>query len=166
LKQETKYYHKAAEFGDPLVQNSFRVCLERGMAMRSNHALALHYWQRSATQRDPDEGNNLGLCLWHGRRARQNIKTVSEWSRFVTDHGPPSSEVNYERSVRLLGHWAVTDRYSRTLCQRCSWKPLMNAVKADEAGTALVATIEQLKSTTAGFVERPSGGVTTCTSNP
>jgi hypothetical protein len=112
LERAAKYYRLAAECGSAEGQNSFGICLERGIGVQSNVALAAHYYERSAVQGNPDGANNLGFCLEHGRGVEQNIKMATDYYKFASDHGHAEGRLNYGRCLRLLGRWEVPDRSS------------------------------------------------------
>jgi TPR repeat protein len=105
----------SAELKEPSAENSFGICLERGIGVHSNPMLAARYYQRAADHGDPDGANNLRFCLEHGIGVKQNIESAADCYKFARDHGHPEGELNYRRCLRLLGDWEVPDRSSGLL---------------------------------------------------
>jgi hypothetical protein len=103
----------AAELNEPSAENSFGICLERGIGVCSNVTLAVRYYKRAAAHGDPDGANNLGFCLEHGRGVKQDIHAAVECYKFAHDHGHPEGELNYRRCLRVLERWTAPDRSSR-----------------------------------------------------
>jgi TPR repeat protein len=56
-----KYYRLSAELNNAAAQNSFGICLERGIGLQSNLVLAAHYYQQSALH--PEADLNYRRCL-------------------------------------------------------------------------------------------------------
>jgi TPR repeat protein len=83
LIRAAKYYHLSAESNEPSAENSFAICLERGIGVHSNLFLAARYYKRSDEHGHHDSINNLGFCLEHGRGVKQDIETAAEKCRAV-----------------------------------------------------------------------------------
>jgi hypothetical protein len=98
---------------DADAQNSFGICLEWGIGVQSNLALAAHYSQRATLQGHPDRANNLGFCREHGRGVEQGIRLVAEHYESAAGRGHPEGGLNYRRCPRLLGRWNPPDRSSQ-----------------------------------------------------
>jgi serine/threonine protein kinase len=94
-------------------QNSFGICLERGVGGCKNLSLAALFYRREAEQGHPDGANNFGFCLEHGRGVEQNFELAAQHYKFAADRGHPDAKANHARCLRLLGQWEPPDRSSR-----------------------------------------------------
>jgi TPR repeat protein len=93
-------------------ENSFSICMERGIGVHKNLFLAAQYYQRAAQQGHLDGANDFGFCLEHGRGVRQNIEMAAEYYKFASDHGHLEAKLNCDRCLHLLGSWEPPDRSS------------------------------------------------------
>jgi hypothetical protein len=149
----------AAELNEPSAENSFGICLERGIGVHSNLELAVRYYQRAAAQGHPDGANNLGFCFEHGRGIKQDIEAAAEFSKFARDHGHPDGDLNYRRCLRILGHWDVPDRSSQIADSRPSDDNLsrlfVECLKDPDTNPELVFSIQRLLSISSGPKKTP-----------
>jgi TPR repeat protein len=150
----------AAKLNDPSAENSFGVCLERGIGVQLNLPLAARHYQRSAAHGDPHGANNLGFCLEHGRGVKQDIEAAARCYKFASDHGHPEGQINYRRCLRILGQWDGSDRStctSNSASADMSWSaPFIACLDDCDASVELVASLERLKAEMAGPRERRS----------
>jgi hypothetical protein len=107
-----KYYRLSADMKNASAENSFGICLERGIGVQKNLFLAAQYYHRAAQQGHPDGANNFGFCLEHGRGVEQDIEMAAEYYKFASDHGHSEAKLNHKRCLRLLGSWEPPDRSS------------------------------------------------------
>jgi TPR repeat protein len=161
------YYRLGAELGDSAAQNSFGIFLERGIGIQPNLALAAQYYKLAAAQGHPDGANNLGFCLEHGRGVEPNIEAAADCSRFAANHGHSEAKINYRRCLRLLGRWAVPDRFDsvsdRFTADARFAKLFIDCLEDREAlegaSPELVASIQRLKTEMGGPADSPRENV-------
>jgi hypothetical protein len=154
----------AAELGHAAAENSFGICLERGIGVQSNIALAAQYYQRSANHGNADGANNTGFCLEHGRGVGADIGLAAQYYKLAANRGHPEGTLNYRRCLRLLGRWEGTDRSSDVSCHRPVRDDLANAFIAclgdpaqfDSDSADLIWSIERLKRSRIGAAPLPA----------
>jgi hypothetical protein len=152
----------AADLGNAAAQNSFGVCLERGIGVKSNLALAARYYRRSAAQGNSDGANNFGFCLERGRGVNENIEAAAECYAFAAECGHPEGELNYRRCLRILGRFE-SDRSSRVSNQSQSdhfltklFLDCLNDSEAiDRAHPETIASIQRLNDSIAPRTNGP-----------
>jgi hypothetical protein len=143
-------------------QNSFGICLERGIGAHKNRSLAAQFYRSAADQGHADGANNLGFCLEHGRGVEQDFEMAAEYYGFASEHGHPDAKFNRARCMRLLGQWEPPDCSSDAVSHPPSpdrlaeiFRPfLQNPGPLDDDERLLPSSLRRIKTTSPAI--RPS----------
>jgi TPR repeat protein len=102
----------SAEMKNAAAQNSFGICLERGIGAHKNLLLAAQFCRPAADQGHADGANNFGFCLEHGPGVEQSFEMAAKYYGFAAERGHPEAKLNCARCMHLLGRWEPPDRSS------------------------------------------------------
>jgi TPR repeat protein len=68
----------AAEQKTGGTENSFGICLGRGIGVQKNFSLAAQYYARTAQHGHPDGAAHFGFCVEHGQSIEQTFELATE----------------------------------------------------------------------------------------
>jgi len=73
------WYHKAAERGDHLAQESLGIIYHYGQGVPQHYSTAVSWHRRAAEQGDATAQNNLGLLYTNGQGVPQSYVQAHKW---------------------------------------------------------------------------------------
>ncbi|MFT5106950.1 MAG: TPR repeat protein [Verrucomicrobiales bacterium] len=92
--EAARWFHKAAELGDPRGQNSLGVMYSKGDGVAKDDAEAVRWYRKAAVQGDAQGQVNLGLKYAKGTGVARNDGEALEWFRRAAQQGAADAQYN------------------------------------------------------------------------